>query len=64
MRSLKWTRWEPSVHVFVGGDRRDDCVHDWLPYLTNVDICWTSESRFARDERLGAVRRRDPVRAT
>ena len=49
MRSLNWTRWEPSVHVFVGGDRRDDCVRDWLPYLTNVDICWTSESRFARD---------------
>ncbi len=49
MRSLNWTRWEPSVHVFVGGDRRGDCLPDWLPYLTNVDICWTSESRFARE---------------
>jgi hypothetical protein len=49
MRSLSWTRWEPSVHVFVGGDRRDDCLRGWLPYLTNVNICWTSESRFARE---------------
>src|SRR6186713_2623917 len=49
MRSLNWTRWEPSIHVFVGGARRDDCVHDWLPYLGDVDICWSSESRFARD---------------
>jgi hypothetical protein len=49
IRSLNWSRWEPSVHVFVGGDRRGDCVRDWLPYLTSVDICWTSDSRFARD---------------
>jgi hypothetical protein len=49
LRALTWSHWEPSVHVFVGGDRRNDPVSGWLPYLQSVDISWTSEARFARD---------------
>jgi len=49
MRLVAWSRWQPSVHVFVGGDRGSDPVQGWLPYLADVDICWSSDALFERD---------------
>jgi hypothetical protein len=49
LRSLAWSNWQPSVHVFVGADRRRDRVVEWLPYLEDVDIWWTSKARFTRE---------------
>lgn len=49
LRQLNWSRWRPSVHVYVGGlhDRR---VYDeWLPRLGGVKFIWASDERFARD---------------
>jgi len=49
LRSLTWSHWRPSIHVFVGGDRRNDKVPEWLPYLEDVNILWTSDAGFARE---------------
>lgn len=46
---LSWSRWRPSVHVYVGGDREADPIHDWRRYLADVRISWTSDERFQRD---------------
>ena len=48
LRAFRWSHWEPSVHVYVGGDRERDPYGEWRPYLRDVEIAWTSESRFAR----------------
>jgi hypothetical protein len=47
LRALTWSHWRWSLHVFVGGDRRQDTVVDWRPYLQDVQIAWTSAARFA-----------------
>jgi len=49
LRRLAWSRWRPTVHVFVGGDRRSDPISWWRPHLKDVDIVWTSEARFASE---------------
>jgi hypothetical protein len=49
LRALTWSHWRWSVYVFVGGDRRQDTVLDWHPYLRDVQISWTSDARFARE---------------
>lgn len=47
LQTVAWTGWQASIHVFLGGDRRSDPVHGWLPYLEDVDIARVSEARFA-----------------
>jgi hypothetical protein len=47
LRALTWSRWQPSIHVHLGGDRDSDTYADWRPYLRDVEIVWTSETRFA-----------------
>jgi hypothetical protein len=49
MRSLTWTGWRPSLHVFVGGDTQADTIAAWRPYLGDVQIIWTSKERFVRE---------------
>ena len=49
LRFLNWSKWRPSLHVFVGGDRRTDTVREWRSYLEGVRISWTEEERFARE---------------
>jgi Glycosyltransferase 61 len=33
---LDWHRWEPSVHVCMGGEPDTEALRDWLPYLRDV----------------------------
>ncbi len=49
LRTLSWSNWRPSVHVFVGGDRRADPVQAWQEYLEGVKVSWTSDAQFAQD---------------
>jgi hypothetical protein len=46
---LRWSRWEPSVHVYVGGPHGPSTLEEWLPHLDGVQIYWSSAARFARD---------------
>jgi hypothetical protein len=46
---LRWSRWQPSVHVYVGGPLDSNALETWLPHLDGVEIHWTSAARFARD---------------
>jgi len=49
LRALTWTHWQLSVHVYLGGDRDRDSHLEWRPYLQDVELMWSSETRFARD---------------
>src|SRR4051794_30166648 len=46
LQKLPWSRWEPSLHVFMGGDCDADALVKWRPYLEAVDITWASTARF------------------
>lgn len=49
LRRLTWSRWQPSVHMYLGGERDADAYGRWLPHLRDVEISWVSEARFARE---------------
>jgi len=49
LRALAWANWQPSVHLFVGGDRRADTVQAWQEYLEGVKVSWTPDAQFAQD---------------
>jgi hypothetical protein len=49
VQSLEWSRWQPSMHLYVGGEQDADAYAQWLPHLRDVDISHVSEARFARD---------------
>ncbi len=49
LRKLPWTRWQPTVHLFLGGERDMEACAEWQPRLRDVDIVWSSESRFERE---------------
>jgi hypothetical protein len=44
---LHWSRWHPSVHVYVGGPHDPTTLEAWRPHLDGVEIHWTSTERFA-----------------
>ena len=46
---LRWSRWQPSVHVYVGGPHDPTTLEAWRPHLDGVQIHWTSAARFALD---------------
>ena len=49
LRKLRWSRWQPSVHMYVGGEHEAGTRARWRPHLGDVEISWVSDSRFARD---------------
>jgi hypothetical protein len=44
---LRWSRWQPSVHLSVGGSHDPAVLEEWRPYLGDVQIHWTPAARFA-----------------
>src|SRR5262245_26130761 len=44
---LRWSRWEPSLHVYVGGPHDPAALEEWRPHLDGVQIQWSSAARFA-----------------
>jgi hypothetical protein len=49
LHRLRWSRWQPSVHLYVGGSYDPAALEDWLPHLGGVQIHWTPAARFALD---------------
>jgi hypothetical protein len=49
LRKLPWARWEPSVHLYVGGAQDEHAFRRWQPFLGDVHIHWTSDESFARE---------------
>jgi hypothetical protein len=49
LRKLTWSRWQPSVHVYLGGRWDLDAYAEWRPHLRDVNINWVSDTRFSRD---------------
>lgn len=49
LRKLSWSRWHPSVHMYVGGELDIHAYAEWHPHLRDVEISWVSDARFSRD---------------
>ena len=49
IRNIPWSRWEPRVHVYIGGECDADTYADWRPHLREMDLSWVSDARFARE---------------
>src|SRR5258706_1687270 len=49
IRKLRWSRWQPRLHVYLGGDHDLDAFGQWLPHLAEVHVSWASDARFARE---------------
>lgn len=49
IRKLTWSRWEPRVHVYTGGECDPEVYEHWRPHLREIDLSWTSPARFARE---------------
>jgi len=49
LRKIPWSRWEPNVHVYIGGEHDAAAHAEWRPHLREVEISWVSEARFARE---------------
>jgi hypothetical protein len=47
LAGLPWSRWRPSLHVYVGGPHDPTTLEEWRPHLDGVQIHWTSAARFA-----------------
>jgi hypothetical protein len=46
---LRWSRWQHSVHLYLGGPHDAAVLHKWRPHLADVQIHWTPAARFAMD---------------
>ena len=49
LRKITWSRWEPRVQVYFGGECDSAAYADWLPHLREIDVSWVSDARFARE---------------
>jgi hypothetical protein len=38
LRRLNWLRWQPAVHVFLGGDIQPDVLREWRRHLRDVAL--------------------------
>jgi hypothetical protein len=49
LRALPWSRWEPSLHLYLGGEIDPTLLERWRPYLADVAVSLVAPSRFARE---------------
>ena len=49
IRHIAWSRWEPRVHVYIGGECDPGAYAEWRPHLREIDLSWVSDARFARE---------------
>jgi hypothetical protein len=49
IRRITWSRWEPRVHVYIGGEYDPNAYADWRLHLREVDVSWVSHARFERE---------------
>jgi hypothetical protein len=49
LKSLRWSRWRPSLHVVMGGDVDAQALERWLPFLGDVEIVLLSRNQSLRE---------------
>jgi hypothetical protein len=49
LKRLRWSHWRASMHVYIGGPHDPATLEQWWPYLSDIDMHWTSAAQFARD---------------
>ena len=49
LKSLRWVRWRPSLHVLMGCEVDNEALQKWLPYLDDVAITLLPKSQFLRE---------------
>src|SRR5436190_11339025 len=49
LRALPWSRWEPALQLYLGGDIDAAVLDRWRPQLADVAISLVAPSRFARE---------------
>lgn len=50
LHRLEWKQWQPTLHLYLGGQADERALETWRPHLRDVEISWASP---ARSERLG-----------
>jgi Glycosyltransferase 61 len=38
LKKLRWSRWQPRMHVCLGGEWGSDALNHWLPYLDEATL--------------------------
>ena len=46
---LPWSRWQPSLHVYLGGPRESGALQRWQAHLGGAELHWTTAEKYARD---------------
>ena len=46
---LPWSRWQPSLHVYLGGPRESGALQRWTEHLGDAEMHWTTADKYARD---------------
>jgi len=49
LRALPWSRWEPTLHLYLGGEVHPAEFDRWRPHLADVNVSLVAPSRFARE---------------
>src|SRR5260370_13111483 len=49
LKSLRWSRWRPSLHVVMGGDVAAQALERCLPFLCDVEIVLLSRNQSLRE---------------
>jgi hypothetical protein len=49
MRRLAWSRWSPTLHLYLGGEPDIEAIHQWYPWFREVSIFLTPQTDFDRN---------------
>ena len=47
LQRLHWSRWTPSLHLYVAGPSEPGALEQWQPHLSDVQITRTPDAEFA-----------------
>ncbi len=47
---LGWTRWQPTIYLYLGGPADLGVFERWRRYLPDVEVIWSSPAAFERKE--------------
>jgi hypothetical protein len=48
--NLRWTRWHPTIYLYLGGPCDFDLFAKWRRHLPDVEIIWSSPARFEQKD--------------
>ncbi len=49
LQALPWSRWEPALHLYLGGEIDPVVLDRWRPHLVDVGVSLVAPARFARE---------------